>query len=174
VGVVGKQSGWSLLLQALGAAGWGVFFSIAPIVEVLFLTAILWIPLLLYLEFRRARRHGFLPGFLIRLATAAAVVTAAFLAPVKWEDQHGIEGLPGQRVTFVELSRHMRLTYPPSHTDRPITLASRFPTFREVIRAIESQTGLKCRVWRCANSMSILRGGYVMSVSAGEPLATAR
>lgn len=173
MGVVRKQCGWSLLAQALGAAGWGIFFSISPIVEALFLTAILWIPLLLYLEFRRARRHGFLPGFLIRLATAALIVTAAAVAPVKWEDKTTVQGLSGQRVALAELSSAFRV--PAERADLKITLPATAPTVRQAMRAVEEQTGLRCTIARCGNSATILWGAYpIGDVRIEEPLATAR
>ncbi len=71
------------VMQGSGALAWGVFFSVAPVVEVLYLGAILWIPLLAWREHARAKKYGFWPGFLLRLAVFAGVITLALLLPVK-------------------------------------------------------------------------------------------
>ena len=57
-----------LAWQASGAVLWGVFFSIAPVVEVLYFGAIVWLPLFILRERHRSKRYGFLVGFVVRVA----------------------------------------------------------------------------------------------------------
>lgn len=147
-----------LSVQASGAILWGVFFSIMPIVEVLVMGAVLWSPLLVWREFARSKKHGFLPGFVFRAAVIAAIVTAAVLAPVKFEDQFIVKGLPGKTVRLEELSRGMPISVPDSHKDARIVLPSDRPTHRQAIAAIRQQTGLNYRTCRCGTGATVLWG----------------
>lgn len=67
--------------QAIGGAGWGLFFVVAPIIEVL--VAVVWMPVLIACEWIRSRRYGFIPGAAVRLAVVGMIVAAAAHAPVK-------------------------------------------------------------------------------------------
>jgi len=148
----------SLAVQASGAALWGVFFAIAPIVEVLFMGAIIWIPLLVWREMARSKRHGFHPGILVRAAVVSAVVAIAIVAPVKDEDQRRVEGLTGNRGSLEELSKAVRMNVPEDRKHVQILLPSHRPSYRQVTRSIRQQTGMECRSIGCATGMTVLRG----------------
>ena len=76
-----------LIPQAAGAAAWGLFFSTAPYDGALLLAAIAWVPILIWAERRRTRRHGFLPGALVRIAVVGIVLLGAYLAPLTYVER---------------------------------------------------------------------------------------
>ena len=154
---------WSVLWQGFGAALWGVFFSIAPIVEVLLLLSPLWFSLFVLGEVARSRKYGFLPGFAVRILVISAVVTAAALAPFKYEDEPLARALPASHMSLKELSEALvdeRIHFSPSAPDggTMITLPSRHPTIRQVIEAIQEPTHLVYTPRKCGNCMTILGG----------------
>lgn len=157
-----------LVVQALGAVVWGIFFCVAPIFEVLVLGAVLWIPVLIWRERCRTRKFGFLPGFIVRLAIVAGMVTAAVLLPTKHEDKL-VEGFTTTKVTLEEIGKHTRVFIPADEAATTIVLPSTKPSLREVIGAIESQTELRCNVARCGNCVSLYAGAYIISISVRKP-----
>jgi len=154
----------NLLWQALGAVLWGVFFSVTPIFDILVPGAVLWIPLFIWLEARRARKYGLLPGLFLRIAIIATMISAAIYLPTKPEDRKIVEGLSKTTVTLAELSRHAGIRVLPEHADVSVILPSTQPTLRQVIRAIETQTPLRCEVGRCGNGVTFLGGAYIMGI----------
>lgn len=141
--------------------------------EVLFLGAVVWVPLSCLLEWRRARRYGFLPGSLVWLGMVAAIVGGAAAAPTKWEDRNHIGPFPNPEMSIGELSGILRRDYRPMHfpdsrlSDR-IRLPKRRMSFREFGQELERQTGLKLGVGYCGNDRSILWGGYPMGFAFAE------
>ena len=161
----GKRSKTAgLLWGALGAVLWGVFFCVTPIYDLLVPGAVLWIPLGCWLEVRRARKDGFMPGFVLRLAIIVAMVTGAIYLPTKYEDRMIVHGLSASTVTLRELGRHAPISYAPKDADVTISLPSSQPTLRETMRAIETQTSLRCEAGRCGNGVTFLGGAYIMRV----------
>lgn len=160
----------TLLLDGLGAIAWGCFFVIAPIFEVLVVGALAWIPILVWREKRRSLRHAFLPGFLLRVGVVAAAICAANVAPLKYEDRERVGPLSAATLPLeslaLELRDHRLVIQIASAGDqgRPITLPSREPNIRQLIQAVESQTLLRYEAGRCGNSMSVLWGGYPISM----------
>src|SRR5262249_43312506 len=144
-----RSKAGDLLWQALGAVIWGVFFSVTPIFDILLPAAILWLPLFIWLEIRCARKYGFLPGFLLRVAIIATVITVAIYLPTKPEDRKIVEGLSKTTVTLAELGTHAGIRMRTEHADVRVILPSARPTLRQVIRSIETQTPLRCEVGRC-------------------------
>ena len=147
-----------LALQASGAVFWGVFFSVAPLAEVITMGFVIWLPILVWREVVRSRKHGFLPGFLVRAAVVSVLLTAAALAPVKYEDQWTVDGLKGNKVTFQELSEAMRITTPDEQKAVVIVLPSDRPSYRQALEAIHAQTGLRYRLGKCGNGATVLWG----------------
>jgi hypothetical protein len=147
--------------QTAGGLGWAIFFILAPM-EVLLLGAIVWLPLLVWRERVRANRHGFLPGALCRFGIVAVVVITAVLLPTKHEDQR-IGPLPHPDLTLGELTATGAIdpVFNQQHEVVRVSLPSRTPTRREVINAIQQQTGLKASIFHCGSGATILFGGGV-------------
>jgi hypothetical protein len=143
---------------------WGAFFSVTPIFDILVPGAVLWIPLFLWLEIRRARNCGLLPGLILRVAIIATMITVAIYLPTKPEDRRIVEGLSKATVTLAELGRQAGIRMPPEHADVSVILPSAKPTLRQVIRAIETQTPFRCEVGRCGNGVTFLGGAYIMGI----------
>lgn len=161
------RQGWAILAwQAAGAAGWATFISVVPAL-ILVLSAILWLPLLVFCERRRSRRHGFLPGIIVRVGIAGALITSAAVAPLGQEDTEIIEPLPGRVVTLDVLKQSERFEIPRDAEKLQVTLPSARPRMREVVEAIEKQTGLRCEYRKCGCGMSVLWGSHVVSVAIG-------
>src|SRR5687768_17872572 len=84
-------SSWkSAILQdgLIGLAS-GVFFSVIMF-DFLFVGAIVWMPVLLWLEVRRSRKPAWLAGFLVRVGLCVAILLIADRAPMKYEDTHRV------------------------------------------------------------------------------------
>ncbi len=92
----------AILRQALGAIAWGIFFSVAPYDGWLLPAAIVWIPLLVWRERQRAKRHGFFPGAVVRALVVAFVVGAAAVAPLEYLDRR-VPVLGASRATLREV-----------------------------------------------------------------------
>lgn len=147
-----------LLRQVCGALPWGVFFVLAPM-EVLFLGALVWIPLLIWRERVRATRYGFLPGAVARFCVVAALIFMASLLPTKHEDGR-VGPLPRPQNSLGELVA-AGVIYPlfdDRHDDLRVTLPSTTPTRREVMRAITQQTGFRASISRCGSGATVLFG----------------
>jgi len=153
-------------IQGAGAVAWGIFFSVAPVPEALFLGAILWFPLLAWREYVRAKRYGFWPGFLLRLAIFATIITVALLLPVKQQDTLRVGPFPKADVSLSEVSEQFsrRAEFPVGRGDSLVRLPSLRPSFREVVAAVERDTGLHARVGYCGTGATLLGGGYPMYV----------
>jgi len=162
-----------LLRQAAGAVAWGAFFILAPM-ELLFVGALVWIPLLVWRERRRARFYGFLPGAGLRLGIVVAIVMVAVHLPVKREDVP-LGELSQRTVTLGELAEAGMIS-PPDVKLEPVRvlLPSTTPTKREIMRAIAEQTGLRANVSRCATGASILSGPSVGSIHVSPRPAVAQ
>lgn len=160
-----------LAVQALGAVPWGVFIVTAPIVEVLILLSPLWIVLLTLRERARARRYGFWPGAVVRLAVVLLIIGAAAGAPVKYLDEEIDAALPG-RMTLSEMEQYGhgvpalhdgRRTWP--RDDPEIAIPAGRLTVRELLQLIERQAGLKAKVACCGNGATILGGAYPIYIT---------
>jgi hypothetical protein len=156
----------SLAVQALGAVPWGLFFSVMPFMEVLFLLSPAWGTLLILRERARAKRNGFLRGALVRLAVVIAIVAAAVWAPVKDLDQT-VGPLP-PAITLQDLSRQYEVFHAYPHIPPGFNPTLSFPrkrmTRREVLQSVKEQTGLKWTIVFCGNDVTFLGGAYPMSV----------
>jgi hypothetical protein len=138
---------------------WGIFFSLAPVAEIIFLGAIAWVPLLVLLEALRSKRRGFLPGFLLRGTVAALVVLTAAAAPLKHEDRTRVGPLSANTLSLAALADELR----PHHvsieaTDETamLTFRSTRPSLRELIREVETKSSLRYDPRGCGNGMTIL------------------
>lgn len=135
-----------------------MFFVLVPM-EVLFLGALVWIPLLIWRERVRASRYGFLPGAIARFCVVAALISTASLLPTKHEDGR-VGPLPRPESSFGELVA-AGVIYPlfdDQHDDMRFTLPSTTPTRREVMHAITQQTGFRTSVGRCGSGATVLFG----------------
>lgn len=148
-----------LLRQAAGALGWGAFFVLVPI-SLIFIGALVWIPVLIWREIVRSRRYGFFAGALARLGVVFAIATVAALLPVKFDDGR-VRRLPGTEVTLGELvtARVLLPIRDEQLESVRLTLPSSAPTRREVISAIERQTGYRALLTSCDGTESVLFGG---------------
>jgi hypothetical protein len=154
-----KTTPKSLAIQAGGAVLWGIHFSVIP-GEITIFTVLV----LIWREFARTKKHPFLPGFLVRAAVISMIVTAAVLAPLKSEDRR-VEGLSGATVALQELSKAARMSVRPDEAlALQVTLPSARPTVREAMRAVESQTNLRCTPGRCGTSVTPLWGAHIISI----------
>jgi len=161
----GSASGWSYSLQAMGALVWCLFFILSPM-EVLLLGSVVWIPLLIWREKLRSRRHGFLPGAILRGMLVLSVVVAAALAPVKYVDRRILQ-LPRGQLTLGQLTTALEeqavlLRFPNQHANRSVRLPGGSSKVRELIDLIEDQTGLRHRIKYCGNGSTVLWGGVPM------------
>lgn len=160
---VRKPSARLLAIQALGAAGWGVFFSVT-FLDLLLSGAPVWFPLLVWREAVRARKHSFLPGFLVRACVVAVILLAAAHAPLKDEDRRRIE-LPGSTVSLEELSKASRIRgFREEDLSNRVTLASNHPTLGEVVKAVEEQTRYVCSRGYCGVGVTVLWGKSIMGI----------
>ena len=156
-----------LAIQAGGAICWGVFFSVMPIVEVLTFGVIIWLPVLILFERKRAERYGFLQGAVMRGAIVALIVFAASRAPLKYEDRE-IGPLSNSEMTLASLGQEMRshgwrLDAPESQSHQMIYLPAGPLTMRQLMQSIEGGTELEAFIPYCANDMSVLWGAYPIS-----------
>src|SRR5262245_13761311 len=156
----------SLMIQASGGILWGVFFSVMPIAEVLFMGAVVWIPFLIRREIVRSKKYGFLWGFLVRSAVVAGIVfAAASYGPQKYENHQRIQ-LTANNVTLKELATAARMSgFPEEFLSTQLPLPSNNPTMREVMDSVERRTPYRCQPLCCANNMSVFGGGYVVLIS---------
>lgn len=141
---------------------WGAFFSLAPIAEVLFFGAILWVPVLLWIEIRSAKRRGLFPGVLVRAALTAGVVAAAIAAPLKHEDTSRVGPFSSTSLSLEALAKELRVEYRGLSDEEKATkieLPSTRPLLKDLIGAVESRTRLRYVPYTCANGMTLLRGG---------------
>ena len=156
-----------LLIAAAGAVLWGVFLSVIPIFEGLLLGSVVWLPVFCWRERVRSKKQGFWPGFAFRIGIIAAVIATATVLPLKHLDRLRVGPFPATEVSLAQLAAPLRLHGPKyeERTQTKITLASSNPTWRQAIRAIEEQTGLKVRVGGCMTGVSLLTGSYPTSCS---------
>jgi hypothetical protein len=155
------QNKWTLLKQAGDALVWALFIILAPF-EVLFLGAIVWIPLFVWREKLRASRHGFWPGAALRYSLIVGVVVLAVNAPLKSEDKK-VGPLPRTEVTLGELVEAGVIyeLFEPQHKTLGVRLSSLTPTRREVTKAIAEQTVFKTSIFHCSNGATLLFGSGV-------------
>lgn len=141
-----------------------MFLSVQPS-DLLVPGAVIWIPFLIWREVVRSRKHGFLPGFLVRAAVVVAVVfAAASFTPAKQENRRRI-ALTGTQVTLEELAREARMFgFPQEMMSRPVTLPSSRPTMREAMDAVEKQTEYRCTPGCCGNGITVLWGAHIISI----------
>lgn len=157
------------LRHIAGALAWGAFFSVAPIHEVIEVGAVIWIPLLLFCEWRRSRRFGFLPGAAIRVLIVAGVVSAAIHAPLKYVDRT-VGPFPDETVEIENLETALRAQGIPARVyrgdeDKPVALPTHPVTVRELLASIEAQTGLLSRIAYCGTGKTLLFGLHPITVS---------
>jgi hypothetical protein len=153
-----------LLRQAAGGAVWGVFFSVAPIIEILFVCAPAWIGILVWREVVRSRRYGFWPGAGVRLAVVGGIVALAAWLPFKYEDRL-VKPLSKAEYTLGELSEAgpgIRIYYPPGMDNQVVRVPREPVSIRKFIRSIEIQTGLRARIGHCGNGATLLWGACPM------------
>lgn len=154
------------LLQIIGASLWGLFFSVMPILEVLTFTAIVWVPLFIYLEVRRSRKYGFLPGGIQKFAIIGLMVMAASYAPYKYVDRiiEPVASNPTE-ITLREASTLYQeqlayFSFPRKLLEQTIVLPNSPMSLKQLIKSIEAQTGFSHDIGYCGNGSSILRGGF--------------
>jgi hypothetical protein len=161
-----RRADHHLLRQAGGGLLWGLFFILAPF-EVLFLGALVWVPILIWREKRRTRLWGFWPGVIYRFAVVAGFVALAAFAPTKHEDQR--VGPLRRDVSLGELvsAGIIYQLFETNHHDLRVSLPSPTPSRREVMEAITRQTGFRTHVYHCAHGATILfgSGGGAISVT---------
>ena len=162
----------------IGAVMWGAFFSVAPILEVLTPGAILWLPILVFCEWRRSRRFGFLPGAPIRLAVAGMVVIAAIFAPLKYLDR-SVGPFPTSPVPIDDVQAVLRehdvwiRLYPERH-DQVVALPASRVNLRDLFASIKQQTGLQYRIGYCGNGKSLLFGPHPIFITFEAPATRRR
>jgi hypothetical protein len=145
-------------LAIIGGLAWGVFFILTPL-DLLILGALVWIPLLVWTEYRWTARHGVRSGAGLRFVAALAVILCAIFAPTKYDDQR-IGPLFQPTTTLGNLER-LGVIYQLSNPDlrtQAISFASLSPTRREVMQEISRQTDLRASVFRCGNGATLLFG----------------
>jgi hypothetical protein len=141
--------------------------------EIFFVAALVGGPFIVWREIVRLRRFRAWPLLPLRMALAAAIVATAAGLPVKYDDTRRLEGLRSADTTLGEIGRTNRFYVQRDCEDVAVKLPSTSPTFRQAVAAIESQTGLRCRVGRCGNGKTVLWGAYIMSVDVSRPEAPA-
>ncbi len=157
--MIERPSDWNLIKQLLGGMLWGVFFIIAPVIEIVILGAILWMPLFIWRERRRSARYGLYPGGVFRIGVIVLAIAIATVAPTKHEDRR-VGPFPQTTLTLAQLVS-TEVIYPlsdPQYELSQVTLPSLLPTRREVMRAISEQTGLRASILHCGNGATILFG----------------
>ena len=144
--------------QVGGAFVWGLFIIRAPIILV-FLTALIWVPIFVWREKIRTRHYGFLPGAVYRYALIVLIVVLAAFAPVKFEDKK-VGPLKNANPSLGELVEAKAIYSPryKEHEEMRITLPSLFPRNRDIMTAITQQTGFKADVFHCGDVANILFG----------------
>lgn len=160
-----------LLRQTAGAIPWATFFVLAPFSEFVFVGAILWLPLLISRERRRATAYGFLPGALCRAAVVAVVVAIAIVASTGPYDRR-IRGLRAHTVTLGDLANVGVVMLSPERQHlEPVTLTlpTATPSRREVVQAITEQTGLTARMLTCGSGASLLFGSHAGPIIVEHP-----
>jgi hypothetical protein len=157
-----------LLRQVAGALLWAVFFILAP-TEVLLFGALVWIPLLIWCERRRALRYAFWPGIAARLGIVAIAIGTAALAPTQHEDGR-VGPLPHMDISLGDLAVAdvIYRLFDRAHDAIRVQLPSATPTRREVMRAITEQTGLRASVFHCGNGATVLFGSGVGRIRVAE------
>lgn len=156
-----------------GAVSWGAFFSLAPIHEFIETGAIVWVPVLLFFEWRRTKQFGLLPGTPIRVLIVATMVWAATHAPLKYLDRT-VGPFSPSTVGIGELDAALRAhrvfteTHPHDH-DALVTLPARSVSLRELFESIETQTGLHYQVGYCGTGETLLFGMHPIFVTLAAP-----
>lgn len=147
-----------LYRQAAGALPWGAFFAVAPL-GMLLPGVLIWLPLLIWRERVRSRRYGFLPGAVARLVVVAAVLFVADAAPLKLEDRR-VGPLVRSKLNLGELADAgiLRAPIDARLESIPVVFPSANPTRRDVMRAIEEQTGFRTSHYHCGSMASVLFG----------------
>lgn len=158
-----------LLYQAAGAIAWAAWLVVVPI-ELLVLTAIAWIPLLIWRENKRSKKYGPVPGAVVRIAVMVVAVVVASKMPREYDRY-----LDNTRVTFDKLEMPVSdviaicKTHPVAyHTNwwgvdeadqkKRIKLPSQSLTLRELARELQTQAGLNYRHFACGNGTTIISG----------------
>ncbi len=160
---------WTTVVIKDGLVGvaWGVFFSVT-IFEFLFLGAVLWVPLLLWLEFRRSRKPVWLAGLLVRGGLCVAIIMAADRVSMKYEDINRVGPLSATTLSLEDLASELRpYRVHIDSRDAPlpsavIKMPSKSPTIRELIQAVEGASPFRYVPRKCGNGKSILWGSYPM------------
>lgn len=151
----------------------GVVIVVSPLTDLATLTPLL-LPIGIYWEIRRGRRHGFFPMLPMRLSIIATIIALAVVLPARFEDRlvdmtsaqltpydeySMIRSRDGALNVFVdERIEQLTLEYPP----QPVTIA-------EALRMLETATGKKSRIGYCGTGASILGGPHPMIISLAEP-----
>lgn len=151
------KSGFTLF----GGLVWGAFFSVFP-VDMVFVSAIIWAPLLLAFElWGYSRRKSFRP-VVLKSAVALVVVLGCFFAPTKYKNTAvDLNGVGTVAIGDLGLIRDSELSYMYFPTDMEaftVTLPSKIMQLKDVIALIEAQTGLKHRLGYCGTGCNILFG----------------
>jgi len=158
--------GIRLLLDGLGAVAWGVFFIASPIAEVLFMGAVVWVPLLIWREWRRSRRPRFWPGLFLRVGIVTGLIMLAKVAPTKCEDQMRVGPLSAATLPLGRLAEEVdkdRVSIKVGEgkvREIMIRLPSTTPSVRQLIDAVEATARFKYVPRKCGNSMTVLWGAY--------------
>ena len=159
-----ESSSYSALVrQGLGAVQWGMFFTIAPVYQMLVVFPFVWIGILTWREVVRTRKYGFRPGFAVRSGIVVIMlVTGIVMSDIYYG--RTIEPLPKEEYNFEELRtalefRGIGISYPKEKAKSIIYVPEKAVSMRSFISKIEEQTVTRHHFGYTGNSLSVLWGG---------------
>jgi hypothetical protein len=146
-----------------GALGWTALLCLAP-ADLLLVGSVVFIPLYISCEVKRAKAVAFWPGFACRAAVIVGTfVTASSFNP-KFEER--LVNPPAQTeltlAAYRDLLRdqHIHFLIPESHSKVRLQVPAETKRVADVIRLVEQQAGLQSRIRRCMSGRPLPAGPH--------------
>lgn len=96
---------------------------------------------------------------MIRAVVVSIVVATAVWAPTKDSDLFVVNGVTAGTMTLEELSKKTPMIVPQDRLGMKVALPSNRPTIRQVMKAVQQQTGMDCTIMgKCGVGSTILWG----------------
>lgn len=144
-----------------GAVGWTMLLCLTP-ANLLLFGSVVFIPLYIACEVKRAKAVAFWPGFLCRVAIIVGTFTTASWLIPKFEDRI-VQPPPHGELTLAAYRDWMRdqqvqFLIPETHRAIRLNVSTQPSRVAEVIRQVEQQTGLHARIRPCMSGRPLPAG----------------
>lgn len=146
-----------------GALGWTALLCLAP-ADLLLVGSLVFIPLFIACEVKRAKAVAFWPGFICRVAIIVGTFTTASWFNPKFEERL-VQPSARTEMTLAAYSdllrdQHVLLLIPETHRGVLLRVSTEPQRVIDVIRLVERQAGLQSRIRRCPSGRPLPVGPH--------------